>query len=228
MLSWYCLDAPYIAQKYTGAGKITGNNRQCKQRQTDIQEARMCQEASSGEGRGEAELLAGVRWNRKAWSERKQCEGARRETLEAAKISKEWDLHGHRNVEVGRVIQEQLRPATAGSPRPCPAWFWIAPWTETHPQPPSWQKSFLMFRLSFLWSCMLWGPSLGLLLLLTQKLITVIAECRPQMNTRQVHCYSGSKAWKLLRGGGRTKGWKHLSPEGVVSRNVWSGKRKDG
>lgn len=33
---------------------------------------------------------------------------------------------------------------------------------------------------------------------------------------------------KLLRSGGRALGWKLLSPESAVWRNVLSGKRKDG
>lgn len=61
MLSWSCLYLPYFALKYIGAGKITGKNRQHKQRQIDVQEAREWQEVSSRGEKGEKELPAGAR-----------------------------------------------------------------------------------------------------------------------------------------------------------------------
>lgn len=150
MFSWSCSDPPYFALKYIKAGKVTGENRQQNQKWIDVHKAWKWQKVSGGE-RGEAELPAGARWNRKARSGRRWWEGARRDWEESKKkiqgvrftgSQKRWGWQGH-----PRAGQAGL--ATAGCPRPCPAWFWISARMQTPQplwaawpsgQPPSWQK----------------------------------------------------------------------------------------
>lgn len=61
VLSCPCLDPLYFAVEHAGTWKITGKNRQHKQIETDVLEARKWQDASGEGERGEAEFAGGAR-----------------------------------------------------------------------------------------------------------------------------------------------------------------------